>query len=267
MEKTQSDNIVIIGGGHIGVALVDGLIAGGVRTKRITVIGRTHSSLLSAKKRGVAVSTDLRSVIKKAAIVFLAVRPNVLLGLLDDLKTIKKSTILVSLSAGVSMRVIQSRLPGIQVSRVMPNLPIGIGEGVLGVLYGNLSRPSSARLRALLSKLGLVVEVDSEEELSTVTLIGGCGPGIVASFIVSLAKEATRHGITPKDSETIALQVVKGTIDHIESGRHSASEYAQAVQTKGGVTERIVKTLVKSGFNRSLAKALVEGRRKIRSLS
>jgi pyrroline-5-carboxylate reductase len=70
------NSITIIGGGNLGKAIAEGLIASKfVKPNQITVTRRNLSSLDYLKKQGVKTSTDNKAAIKGASIVLLCVKP------------------------------------------------------------------------------------------------------------------------------------------------------------------------------------------------
>ena len=250
-EISVKTKIAIIGAGHMGTALYEGLIRSGVK--------KTHLMLSKRNKN--------KKAARFADVIFLSVKPGVVDEVLKEIQMEVKNKAVVSVAAGISLSALKKHASGARVGRVMPNIAIASGEGVVGLLYGSLSSKEKVELKKLMSGLGLLVEAKNDAELDVLTLISGCGPGIVAFFIDALAENARRLGIKGAGGEQVAFQVFKGTIAHMENNKISATNLAQSVATKGGVTEMILETLTKKGFKKNLSGALAQGHKRIRKIA
>ena len=115
--------ITVIGGGHMGSALAQGLVNAGVPRSRITVSDNSRGNLAAAK------SADW---------IFLAVKPSVVVSVLADITGTLEGKTIISLAAGVSVKAMKKRLHGVNcsIARIMPNIPVAYGEGVIGFYSG-----------------------------------------------------------------------------------------------------------------------------------
>lgn len=241
MAQATSANrkIAIIGAGHIGMALRDGLVKSGINASSIALIDKDDSV----------------AVIASARIVFLAVRPSVVPEALAGVRHLLTGKTVVSLAAGVSIRSLKALGAG-TVARIMPNMPIAVGQGVIGFFPGNIGAGGKKDVQNILNRLGLVVEAKKESELDTLTLVAGCGPGIVAYFVEMMAKSAK--------SERIAFQTFKGTLEYMQAHLIPAAQMQESVATKGGVTEAILTTFKKNGLDKKFQEGIEAGKRKIK---
>lgn len=243
--------IAIIGMGHIGSALRSGLVKSGVK----------HSRIVTSKS-----SRTNAHAVRAAHWIFLAVKPGMVATVLRELKGELKGKVVISLAAGIEKTKLKKLANKVRVGRIMPNIPIAEGEGVVGVLYGSLTLTEKKTLRRMLSGLGLLIEARDDRELEALTLISGCGPGIVAYLIEMLAQNARRAGFRGSKSEAVALQTFKGTLSYIGAKKITAKNLMKAVATKGGVTETILTDLSRNGFNKNFAHAIKAGHAKIKKL-
>lgn len=251
MAKAISVKVAIIGAGHMGTALHEGLLRSGIKKSQLVLSRR-------GKNKQAAHFAD---------VIFICVKPGAVNDVLEEIQSEIKGKAVVSVAAGITLAHLKKHAKGARVARVMPNIAIASGEGVIGLLYGTLSVKEKTQLKKLMSGLGLLVETKNDAELDVLTLISGCGPGVVAYFIDAVAENARRLGITGVAGEQVAFQVFKGTIAHMENTRTSAKNLAGSVATKGGVTEMILKTLTKKGFKKGFSDALTEGHRRIKKIS
>jgi pyrroline-5-carboxylate reductase len=253
-------NILIIGSGHLGRALAQGLIRKGILPSDITLA----SPNVHKKKRLKKIGANLSTEIVKETWVFIAVKPQDAPLILKQISQSLKKQIVVSTVAGLNTETLKKLLPTSHVTRIMPNLPIAIGEGVIGYFKGSLTKNESLQLTQLLQKLGSVIPVSSEEKLVDLTLLSGCGTGVVAYFINLLEQESLRRGLNEKEACQIALNVFKGTTNYMEQNKVSPKELTQQVATKGGVTEIILETLDKNHLSKIFSKAIKKGEKKVK---
>ena len=126
--------IAIIGAGNIGVAIASGLVESGrFKPEHITLSRRRIDLLDEAKKRGFAVEPDNRSAVKKSNVVLLAVEPQGMDHVLDEIASELKPGhhTVISVVTGVTTRQIARKLgPGIAVVRAMPNTAIAVRESM-----------------------------------------------------------------------------------------------------------------------------------------
>ncbi len=264
MATSASNTICVIGAGHMGLAIVRGLLKSGIPSRRITVATPHTEKAKSVASRGVTAVTDNARGVTSARVVILAVKPTMVLDIVKSLGTQLKSKTIVSVAAGVQLKKIISAAPSAKaVFRIMPNLPVASGKGVIGI-YGGKS--TSGAIELLMKRLGTVIHVKREEELDALTLVSGCGPGVVAYVISILEDEARRRGFSARDAETIAVETFAGTIAELRDSSVSSRELMKAVATKGGVTESIIAHLEKKGTGRTFRRAYEQGMRKIKSI-
>ncbi len=246
---TLGNNIAIIGAGHMGTALYEGLLRSGLRKSQVTL-----------SKRG----TNKKSA-RAADVIFICVKPGAVGEVLKEIEKEIRGKAVISVAAGLTLSYLKKHAQGARVARIMPNMPVAIGAGVTGFMHGSLSAAEVKTVSKLLSELGLVIEAKTDRELDALTLIAGCGPGIVASFVEALSKNASRYGLKGFRSEQVAFQTFMGTLSYMQANLIPAAHLKKAVATKGGVTEAILNDLEK-GLGKNLAHALDVGGKRIRKI-
>jgi len=247
----SNKGVAVIGAGHMGSALIAGLLKNGARKEDILIGTRSSSN---------------KKAVRGAGIVFLAVKPGIVGEVLRDIRAELQGKVVVSVAAGVTLSYLKRHAgTGVSVARIMPNLPSALGEGVVGFMRGNLNAKEARAVSKLLSRLGTLVSVKTDREIDSLTLIAGCGPGVVASLVEALGREAKRYGLKGSRADAVAFQTFKGTLSYMQANRISAANLKAAVATKGGVTEAILMDLEKR-FKRDLAHALTVGAKRIRKI-
>lgn len=130
--------------------------------------------------------------------IFLAVKPQVMTAVLPAYRRFAGSSLFVSIAAGVGVRTLEASLGDCAVIRAMPNTPASIGHGMTVTFANNGVDEDQAQLvEGLLSGMGKVLAVSSEEQVDAATAISGSGPAYIFYFIDCLAKRGRQSASTP----------------------------------------------------------------------
>ncbi len=271
METGKLDKkIAVIGGGHIGLAFVEGLInSGGFEPQQIIVASPSLLKIAQLKKRGVKVTTDNKWAAEQAHWVVIAVKPMIVRTVLKEIKNATKKKIIISLAAAVPIKMIQKEIheSDATVVRIMPNLPISCNQGVTGLFSNRISDIDKAQLVIRLNMLGLVVEVERESDLDTLTLVSACGPAVVSFFMETMIHIATDLGFSAKMADKLIQQTFSGTLAYLQKSALQPGELMETVATKGGVTEAMLKSMRGHGFYLKLANSVNLGSLRLKKLT
>jgi len=87
MDRFEYKKLLIIGGGHIGLALVEGFInSGKIAGSQLIVANPSLTKITNLKKHGVEITTDNKSAAEKADWIFLADKPFVIDHVITEIK-------------------------------------------------------------------------------------------------------------------------------------------------------------------------------------
>jgi pyrroline-5-carboxylate reductase len=243
-----SDSILFVGCGNMGSALVRGLWRDNWHKKFRFLL----YDVLPERSQGLAKELGLTSVQTFGELaprfVFIAVKPKNVEELARTLQHFRNATF-ISVVAGFSIRKWREVLfEEAKVVRLMPNLCVEVGEGVVPICFSD-SVPLSEReeLLFLFSSLGWIFETP-EENLGYFTALSGSGPGMVAMFIEGMMDEGVAMGITWETSLKVALQTVLGTAALLKAKGLHPAHFKNLVASPGGTTIAGVKALEKRGF-------------------
>ena len=153
--------------------------------------------------------------------------------------------LVISIAAGVTLKTLETALPGQRIVRVMPNTPCLVGEAACGFSLGSLATDADRTLvKTLLDAVGLSMEVP-ENLLDAVTGLSGSGPAYVFQFIEALSDGGVRAGLPRNVSTLLAAQTVKGAAEMVlRTGKHPG-ELKDGVTSPGGTTIAGVEALEK----------------------
>ncbi|MBI3321495.1 MAG: pyrroline-5-carboxylate reductase [Candidatus Omnitrophica bacterium] len=253
----------------MGQALIAGLLGRGVSPAAIRAAEAnpdTHRRV--AARFRVGVSADLSAVVRASDVVVLAVKPQQVPDVLPPLRLhVRPRQVVISIAAGITLRWLQARLPGIPVVRVMPNLPATVGCAFSAITPG---RFATARHRtialALFNAVGDTLELP-ERLLDAITAVSGSGPAYVF-FLVQAWEEAARTlGLPPRIASRAIRQTLEGSVRLLRSSPEPATALISHVASKGGTTEAALTVLSARRVAAHFAEALKASARRSKELS
>eukprot|EP00580_Thalassiosira_gravida_P007836 CAMPEP_0201631248 /NCGR_PEP_ID=MMETSP0493-20130528/5295_1 /ASSEMBLY_ACC=CAM_ASM_000838 /TAXON_ID=420259 /ORGANISM="Thalassiosira gravida, Strain GMp14c1" /LENGTH=283 /DNA_ID=CAMNT_0048102551 /DNA_START=34 /DNA_END=885 /DNA_ORIENTATION=+ len=259
----MANNIGFIGTGMMASALIDGIVAKGIRTPT-----QIHCSDIYPPARDAASKKGYNATPSSAIVcansdnaIFLAVKPNCVMDACKDIMnagtgTDSNDAVIISIAAGVTLQSLEAALPGRRVVRVMPNTPCLVGEAACGFALGTHATESDRTLvKTLLDAVGVSMEVN-EILLNAVTGLSGSGPAYVFQFIEALSDGGVRSGLPRNVATMLAAQTVKGAAEMVlRTGKHPG-ELKDGVTSPGGTTIAGVEALEKGGFRAATISAV-----------
>jgi pyrroline-5-carboxylate reductase len=237
---SEVPKVGFLGAGKMATALARGwLSAGLIRADRAMAsdpVPQARDGFLAAT--GIPASEDNGQVVAKSTLLVLAVKPQSMQALLQEIKgALQPQHLIVSIAAGVTLQQLaQSLGAGRRLIRVMPNTPCLVGASASGFAAGQAATKEDVALATrLLETVGKAFCLP-EPLLDAVTGLSGSGPAFVAVVIDALIDGGIRMGL-PRDVATIlATQTVFGSAKMIlETGMHPGV-LKDMVASPGGTT-------------------------------
>lgn len=250
----------LIGCGNMGGAMLARWLAAGAERHAITVID-PHATNLPAGMTALAAPPAGPAPDR----LILAVKPQQIGAVSAMLAGVRVDT-LISILAGVTIETLSRRFAADAVVRAMPNLPVALGKGVVG-LHATGAAQESAAITAMMAPLGLVEWIAHEELFDALTALSGCGPGFVFRFIDALARAGAGLGLPADQAARLALATVEGAAAMAAVSPDSPATLADRVASPGGSTREGLNVLDAGGaLNTLLARTLQASERRNREL-
>ena len=247
-------------------ALVAGLISGGYLADNILIAepDARRREYLSSTLAGVQINADNADVAARADCIVLAVKPQVMRAVCVDLaKSVKNSKpLIVSIAAGTNSRDIDEWMGGNNaVVRAMPNQPALLGMGVTGFFANEQTSSEQIEHAAkILSAVGNVVRVSSEEDIDAVTAISGSGPAYFYVLIEALVRAAQELGLPAEAAQTLVLDTARGATALASESGETMQTMIERVRSPGGTTEAALAILDNENVRDIFARATTAAR-------
>lgn len=254
--------IGFIGTGVMGQAVIATLLSAGIKREEITFTRRKSELIDEVKSKFGIEARSLEDLVRSSDLIFLAMKPQDLIALLDGIKGwLAPSTLIVSLAAGKSTKVIQSTLGGSNpVIRVMPNTPMVVGEGVSALSASeNVTREELEWIRTLLAAGGRAIVVE-ESLQDAVTAMSGSGPAYFFAFIEAMVKSGIELGLSESDATTLAIATIKGAAVMLEQSGKSATTLRENVTSPNGTTAAALRVFEERALDAMVAAAMKAAR-------
>ncbi|MGA1279127.1 MAG: pyrroline-5-carboxylate reductase, partial [Candidatus Nanopelagicaceae bacterium] len=251
-----------IGTGVMGQAVISTLLSAGIKREEITFTRRKLELIDEVKSKFGIEARSLEDLVRSSDLIFLAMKPQDLIALLDGIKgLLAPSTLIVSLAAGKSTKVIQSTLGGSNpVIRVMPNTPMVVGEGVSALSASeNVTKEELEWIRSLLAAGGRAIVVE-ESLQDAVTAMSGSGPAYFFAFIEAMVKSGIELGLSESDATTLAIATIKGAAVMLEQSGKSATTLRENVTSPNGTTAAALRVFDERGLEAMVAAAMKAAR-------
>src|SRR5690606_38053966 len=228
--------ITIIGSGNIGLSLAKGLVKSGQYiSEDITLTRRSLVNLQEEAALGFRVSDDNTQAVMEAEIVVLAILPQQLRRVLEDIKdTLHTQQILVSVISGVNCAEIKQVLGDDKVVvRAMPNTAIAIGQSITCIAADNASDTVTDRVQRLIESVRSDVVIQ-EDLMTSATALCACGIAFFLRAIRAASQGGVEIGFHAHDALKMAVQTAKGAADLLlQTQNHPEGEIDKVTSPKG----------------------------------
>lgn len=269
-QPTIATRIGFVGAGTIAAALIQGILSAGLAPPHdLVAFDVSQDRTRHVEAWGVRIARDNGQVARIARVVFLCVKPKDVRAVLGELAPwLTADHLVVSVAAGVRLSFLEACLPpGVRVVRVMPNLPVVVGEVAAACATGTLATPEDAGIvERIFGSMGICVPVD-EDHLDTVTGLSGSGPAYVYAILEGLIRGAVEAGLPEALGRRLAAQTLRGAATLVLQDDRALGDLIKDVATPGGTTAEGLKVMAEANLEDALARAVVAAGRRAKELA
>lgn len=252
----------IIGAGNMAEAILRGVVRAGIMppSRIIAADVSTGRRELFTNELKVKTTDDNSLVARQSQMLLLSVKPQMMGAALESLSaTLSPHTLIISIAAGISTRWIETRLGGghaWRVIRSMPNTPMLVGQGMVGISAGaNAFAADLAAARRLFESAASVVEV-AEDKIDAVTAMSGSGPAYFFYLVEHMVQAGIELGLTPAQSHELATRTSIGAATMLTTSTDSPQELRRKVTSPGGTTHAAITHMESAGVGKAIVEAI-----------
>jgi pyrroline-5-carboxylate reductase len=184
---------------------------------------------------GITATARNADVASRADILFVGVKPAVVLPALRELASEISGKLVISLAAGIRIASME-KIARARFMRALTNTPSAICKAATALARGPRSTNEDAEIaKKIFDAVGIAVEVD-EEHIDAVTALAGSGPAFVYTVIEALAEGGKKCGLPADVASALAAQTVLGAAELTIESKMSPEELRRMVVTPGGTT-------------------------------
>jgi len=242
----STPRIAMLGLGSMNGAILSGFLGAGTAPEDIIATSRSAASAQARSEQyGVTVLAEEqdeaanRTAAGQADIVFLGVKPHQITDLCAEIRdALKPEAVVVSVAAAVTLDMMEQALaPGQPAIRTMPNTPLSVGQGVVGLAAGTHSSEQQTQQVAELMGASGAVHILAEEQIDALTGVAGSGPAYAFYLAEHMAAAGVEMGLDPELAADLAAQTLYGAGRMLVENRpsHTATP-ADAAQLRSDVT-------------------------------
>lgn len=255
----SGQKIGVIGAGHMGQALVRGLVEKSVYPQRISVYDIERKKLQELRREAaVKLAASNRQCASLSDVVILAVKPQILPQVVEETAgVVDAGTLVVSIAAGVTIGTIEAGFKKpVPVVRAMPNMPALVGQGMSAFSAGRHAAPRHQKTAAaILQSVGEAVQVP-EKMLDMVTAVSGSGPAYFFLLAEKLIEAAYELGVKADVAKKLVYQTAYGSGKVMIEDGGDPDELVGRVASKGGTTEAALKVFRREGLGKIVQDAV-----------
>lgn len=181
-------------------------------------------------------------IAEQCDVVFLAHKPKQLREVAGEMQGF--SGVIVSVLAATPLSELRSAHPAARVVRVMPNIPVEFGAGVIGIAAESDRVPA---LDTYLARFGTVADCP-EDQFELFTAISGCAPAFFALFAESLVASAKSRGMDEALAAGVVNQTMSGTATVLAANGLDTADLKRRVASPGGLTEKALESFDRAGL-------------------
>lgn len=260
--------ITIIGTGNLGSSLVKGLVQSGkYHPHQFTLTRRNASKLDLWKEEGYNVSTSNVDAIKKADIVFLAVLPQKINLVLEELKgNLKPNQLVVSLVTGIKVVEIENIIGNkIPIVRAMPNTAISIRESMTCIATTPQWKNNIDTVQEMFDLVGLTTVIN-EEQMTSATALCACGIAFFLRAIRAASQGGNEIDFHASEALRMAAQTAKGAASLLIANNSHPEDEIDKVTSPKGCTIAGLNEMEHNGFSSSFIKGITVSAKQAKGL-
>lgn len=217
-------------------------IIGGLRKTdkelQIRVTNRTnHERLQHLVEKYSIKATELQELVDSSRVLIIAVKPKDVHEVLKHLKNYSlKDKLIISVAAGIPLKIFYKHLPGAAVIRAMPNTSTAVLHSMTGLVRGeNVTLEQAVISEQIFSAIGRILWIP-EEKMNALIALSGSGPAYFYLFTENLIQAGVHLGLSEEEAELLARETLVGAGKMVSESEKSPGKLREQVTSPNGTT-------------------------------
>ncbi len=253
-------SLAVIGVGNMAKSIIAGITSANLDISAFYLFDKnpdTYKTMDHNSAYNYCVS--INEAVEKADCVLLSVKPQNYSEVLDEITLVSgySEKLYISIAAGITSDSVSKSLGNATVVRVLPNLPMTIGQGVSAICKNEKASTEDFNfINAVFASAGSTLVIN-ECEMNRIIGVLSSSPAYVFKFIDAICKGAVAQGLDGKALLDSVCDVVIGSAMLLKNCTDSPSQLISKVASKGGTTQRALDTLDQYNFDDIIEKAMI----------
>ncbi len=246
-------------------AIIDAILGAGILPSDSLYFFDTNEEKISFyKERGLTAVSSNDELAVICDIIFLAVKPQIMDLVLDNIKGRTHGKCIVSIAAGVSVSHIKEKLgTDTCVIRVLPNTPMLVLKGATVIANPENINKAHLDLVVLIFKAAGEVEFLDESLINNVIPVSSSSPAFFFRMIRAMAQAGEKNGVDYETSLKLAVSTMHGAAHILKESGKTPDELIAQVSSPGGTTvaaltafdEYDYEKIIETAFERCIKRA------------
>lgn len=245
-----------LGTGNLAQSMIKGLLE-----KKVLMPSQIMGSNRSAGKLNklveafhIRAANTNEELLDFADVVVLCTKPQDLLPAIEPLASLfLPQHLVISIAAGITLHTLEKKLQSSRLVRAMPNTPSVIHRGVTGYMTNQKDPAVPAVVEDLLSPLGLVLQVDDEDQFEALSVSCAAGTGFVFELMTYWQDWIEERGFEPEVARQMTVETFLGAaMLAAHSSDTQIVDLINKVASKKGITEAGLESMRELEIERAL---------------
>ncbi len=227
-----------LGAGNMGYAIMKGISGSSLKDIKLFAFDVNTAAKERAADTGAEFCTSENELVEKCDYIFLAVKPQVLAGVLETIKdSLTPEKVVVSIAAGITGDYLKSRtFSELKAVLVMPNTPLLLGEGASAL--AKVEPVSDEEFGLVCDIFGACGQtaVLPENKMKEIIAINGSSPAFIYLFTKAFTEYAQSQDISEDTAKKLFAKTLIGSAKMITESGFSIDELIKMVSSPGGTT-------------------------------
>jgi pyrroline-5-carboxylate reductase len=270
--RDDKEVIAILGCGVLGAILADGLRMpfNGHSCKVVATCRSAERASELSRSLGITCLTDNRKAVEDASIVVLAVRPQSMAGLLEEIApALKPGTLCISIAAGLRLEFYEELLPdSVGVIRAHPSPMMAVHRGYIALCHGTRATPEQQeKATELFSRFASRTMSLPESDINLFAAVFGSSSALLYLFVdavLAAIDENSQPAFSPREIVAGMLEAASHMLSRLDRSPRKLSE---EICTPNGMTIRGVNVWEEKHVSETITSAMQTVLERVKEMS